>query len=216
MEPNVKAIIYNIGGRLWDYAFSRMTTGRGTPLIEQRIDQIQKVIDSLPPDSEGNREISPALMATEAPEPETPASTKSEDIATACVACALGHFSRSAGALNEAMRFKGEGMTSNEILDRIASVLEELNALERFDLTPEKLQRTPKWEREIAEEALLHSRQLRHRLEGIQSIEELEQAAAETAAFYKKMNREWYKGRFRNLGTEKAEAISQRVGAGEK
>ena len=211
MDPNVKAVIYNIGGRLWDYAFSRMTSGRGTPLVDQRIAQIQKVIDSLPADEQGSREISAAPVAAEAPEPETPAGSSREEIATACVPCALGHFSRSAGALNEAMRFKGEGMTSNEVLDRIASVLEEQNALERFDLTPEKLQRTPKWERQIAEEALQHSRQLRHRLEGIETIEELEQAAAETAGFYKKMNRDWYRGRFRNLGAEKAEAISQRV-----
>ena len=215
MDPNVKAVIYNIGGRLWDYAFSRMTSGRGTPLVDQRIAQIQKVIDSLPPDEQGSREASAAPVAAEAPEPETPAGSSREEIATACVPCALGHFSRSAGALNEAMRFKGEGMTSNEVLDRIASVLEEQNALERFDLTPEKLQRTPKWEREIAEEALQHSRQLRHRLEGIETIEELEQAAAETAGFYEKMNRDWYRGRFRNLGAEKAEAISQKVG-GEK
>jgi len=143
-------------------------------------------------------------------------SPEEQDIATACVPCALGHFSRSAGALNEAMRFKGEGITSNEILDRIASVLEEQNALERFDLTPEKLQRTPEWEREIAEEALQESRKLRHQLESITSIDELEQAAADTAGYYKKMNREWYRGRFRHLGKEKAEAIEKRISPEDK
>jgi len=143
------------------------------------------------------------------PEPPVP---QQEDIATACVPCALGHFSRSAGALNEAVRFKNEGITSNDVLDRIASVLEEQNTLERFDLTPEKLQRTPKWERKIAEEALQESRRLRHRLEGITGIEELEQAAADAAGYYKKMNRQWYRGRFRHLGGEKAEAISRRIG----
>jgi len=144
---------------------------------------------------------------------ENPQENGSKDaIATACVPCALGHFSQSAGALNEAMRFKKDGIGSNEVLDRIASVLEEQNALERFDLTPEKLQKTPGWEKQIAEEALQQSRQLRHRLEGIQSIEELEQAAADTARFYKKINRAWYKGRFRNLGQVKSEAIAKRIG----
>lgn len=161
----------------------------------------------------------PPSSGPEPPEkaPETeiatiPPSTEGQDIATACVPCALGHFSRSAGALNEAVRFKNEGMTSNEILDRLACVLEEQNTLERFDLTPEKLQRTPEWEREIAEEALQRSRQLRHKLEGIETVEQLEQAAAETATYYKKMNRQWYRGRFRHLGADKAEAISQRAG----
>ena len=56
--------------------------------------------------------------------------------------------------------------------------------------------KTPGWEKQIAEEALQQSRQLRHRLEGIESIEELEQLAADTARFYKKINRAWYKGRY--------------------
>jgi len=133
-------------------------------------------------------------------------------IATACVACAVGHFSTSSGELKEALRFKGEGMTSHEVLDRIAGALEEQNALEREDLTQEKIQNLPQWERAIAEEALTQSRQLRHRLETIQSIDELEQLAADTRTYYLKLSREWYRGRFSNLGTKKAETIAQRVG----
>ncbi|GAI49026.1 unnamed protein product, partial [marine sediment metagenome] len=90
-------------------------------------------------------------------EPETP---KQEAVATACVPCAVGHFSTSAGLLKEAVRFKGEGITSNEILDRIAMAIEEQNTLERVDLSPEQIQSAPPWERELAEEALLQSRRL--------------------------------------------------------
>ena len=135
-----------------------------------------------------------------------------EAVATACVACAVGHFSTSSGLLKEAVRFKGEGMASNEILDRIAAVLEEQNALERKDLSPEKIQRLPEWEKAIAEEALDQSRQLRHSLESIQSVDELEQAAVDTKKYYIKLNRQWYRGRFSHLGAKKAEAIAQRVG----
>ena len=135
-----------------------------------------------------------------------------EAVATACVACAVGHFSTSSGLLKEALRFKGEGMTSNEILDRIAAVLEEQNTLERVDLTPERLQKTPGWERAIAEEALTQSRQLRHKLESIQSIDEMEALAANTKLYYIKLFRQWNKGRFGYLGADKAEAIAQRVG----
>ena len=103
-------------------------------------------------------------------------------------------------------------MTSHEVLDRIAGALEEQNALEREDLTQEKIQNLPKWERPIAEEALTQSRQIRHRLETIQSIDELEQLAADTRTYYLKLSREWYRGRFSNLGTKKAETIAQRVG----
>lgn len=228
MDPNLKAMFFNIGGRFWDYALNRLTTGGGNP-VEKRIEQLDKVIQSLPadggeltetpssgpepPQNAPERQSPTSISSPTATAPITLSSRGEEEVATACVPCALGHFSRSAGALNEAVRFKNEGITSNEILDRIACVLEEQNTLERFDLTPEKLQRTPQWEREIAEEALQQSRKLRHRLEGIETVEQLGQAAAETATFYKKMNRQWYRGRFSHLGGEKAEAISQRVGS---
>lgn len=136
---------------------------------------------------------------------------KVEDISVACVACAIGHFSTSAGLLNEAMRFKKEGIASNEILDRIAKALEEQNALERVDLTPENIQTAKEWERPIAEKALEESRDLRHRLESIQNIEDLEQAAVDTEGYYRKLNREWYKGRFAHIGTEDKEKIKNRV-----
>ncbi len=136
-------------------------------------------------------------------EPETVATQ--EAVATACVPCALGHFSTTAGLLNEAVRFKHEGITSNEVLDRIAKTLEELNTLERVDLTPEKIRSAPDWERDIAEEALQQSRSLRHRLETIKTIKELEQAAADTGGYYRTLNRVWWKQRFAKTGKTEPE-----------
>ena len=134
-------------------------------------------------------------------------------VATACVPCALGHFSTSAGLLNEIARFKEEGVTSDEILDRIAKVQAEQNALERVDLTPENIQSLPPWEKELAEEALSQSRKLRHSLESFTNIEQLEQTAADTSSFYKVLNREWFKRRFAHLGPEKAQRIADEVGS---
>ncbi|MBA7533275.1 hypothetical protein ES705_25510 [subsurface metagenome] len=136
---------------------------------------------------------------------------RQEAVATACVPCAVGHFSTSAGLLKEAVRFKGEGITSNEILDRIAMALEEQNTLERVDLAPEKIQSSPQWERELGEEALTQSRSLRHRLENLSSIEQLGQAAADSERTYKKLFREWFKLNFARLGPEKAQIIADRV-----
>ena len=68
-------------------------------------------------------------------------------VATACVPCALGHFSTSSGLLNEIARFKKDGLTSHEVLDRVAACLAEQNALERVDLTPENIQALPSWEK---------------------------------------------------------------------
>jgi len=121
--------------------------------------------------------------------------SQAENIATACIPCCLGHFSTSSGLLNECVRFKDDGITSNEVLDRVAKVLAEQNALERVDLTPEMIAQSPEWEREMAERALKQSRSLRHKLENLQSMADIEQAAAETAAFYRKLNREWFQKR---------------------
>lgn len=134
-----------------------------------------------------------------------------QDIATACVPCAIGHFAGAAKLLNEAIRFRADGIESNQVLDDIAGAIGELNAMERVDLTPERLQVTPEWERTIADEALRESRKLRHRLEGLSTMEEIEKTAAGTESYYKKLNRQWYKARFRNLGAGKAEAIARRT-----
>ncbi|MBA7562902.1 hypothetical protein ES708_04555 [subsurface metagenome] len=185
----------------------------------QRVGKAGEDIRSIAEDMRGATTTAPQTAITAPPEQNpTPTITepgttpKKEAVATACVPCALGHFSTSAGLLNEAVRFKKEGITSNEILDRIAKVLEEQNALERVDLTPEKIRNTPDWERDLAEEALQQSRSLRHRLETLTTIEELEQAAADAEGYYRTLNREWYKRRFAHLGPEKAQRISEEVG----
>lgn len=154
----------------------------------------------------------PVQRATPTTPRESETAPQREDVAVACVPCALGHFSRSAGALEEAKRFQHEGITSNEILDRVADVIKEQNTLERYDLTPMKLQNSPEWERELAEEALEESRQLRHLLEGFTDMKQLEAAAARAATFYKRLNREWFRQRFAHLGPEKAQSIADKVG----
>jgi len=210
MDAGIMAILTNMGGRLINYGFSLFTAPRHNP-VETRIQHLDKLIQAIPngeiadiPDSQKQKFLPAAIPAN--------ISQEKSSIATACVACAVGHFSTSSGLLKETLRFKGEGITSQEILDRIAGALEEQNALEREDLTQEKIQRLPEWERPIAEEALTQSRQLRHRLETIESIEELEQLAADTRTYYLKLSRQWYRGRFGKLGAEKAEAIAERVG----
>lgn len=122
-------------------------------------------------------------------------------VASACVPCATGHFSTSATLLNEAVRFKKDGLTSPQVLDDIAAALGEQNALERIDLTPEKIRLLPDWEKEMANMALEKSRELRHRLEAVQSMEELENIAADTAEFYKLLNREWISKRLEDCPT---------------
>ena len=196
---------------------------RASGVIDKGLGFIDKVSDRL--DRLGITEESPPTTTTAPqaadkapPEQKTtnftqePETAPQQEIATACVPCAIGHYAGAARLLNEAMRFRDDGIESNQVIDDIAGAIGELNAMERVDLTPERLQKTPDWERAIADEALRESRKLRHRLEGIGSMEEIERAAADTESYYKKINRQWYKGRFGHLGDKKAEAIAQRVG----
>lgn len=125
----------------------------------------------------------------------------SEKVASACVPCAIGHFSTSARLLNEAVRFKKDGLSSPQVLDDIAAALGEQNALERIDLTPEKIRGLPDWEREMAQMALDRSRELRHKLESVKNMEELENLAADTEEFYKMLNRDWASKRLEECPT---------------
>jgi len=171
------------------------------PMPQFSIPDGLKVAETAPPkENMGNVSQGPARPS------------KIEDVSVACVACGVGHFAGAAKLLNEAVRFRDDGITSNQVLDDIAGAIGELNALERVDLTPEKLQNTSNWERPIADEALRESRKLRHRLESLGSMEEVEQTAADSEVFYKKLFRQWFKLRFSHLSPEKVESITERVG----
>ena len=122
-----------------------------------------------------------------------------EKIATACVGCAVGHFSACTGALNEAMRFKEGGM-SDEVVDRLNLCLDELNILERKDLTRTQIASLPEWEKTLAEKALKQSRDTRHKIEAVASIEDVDKITVETEKFRRELGREWFKGKLREHG----------------
>jgi len=114
-----------------------------------------------------------------------------ESVKSACLPCGIGHFSTSSALLNEAVRFKKDGLASPQVLDDIAQAIGEQNALERIDLTPAKIDLLPDWEKEMANVALEKSRELRHNLESIQNMNDLEEIAIDTEEFYKQLNRDW-------------------------
>jgi hypothetical protein len=127
----------------------------------------------------------------------------SEDIATGCIPCAIGHFGTCAGLLSEAMRFAHrEGLKSNEVIDRINKSLDELNTMERVDLDSEKIYDLPQDLKEIAVRALNASRSTRHALESITTVNELEKTTADVKTIRKDIGREWYNYRLANIPIE--------------
>ena len=95
--------------------------------------------------------------------------------------CSSDHFSTTSGMLNEALRFKKEGMGSWEIQRRMGIALDELNAMERGDLHADQIARLTGKEKQLADEAKDDSRDLRHKINVIHSLEDLENVAAEAA-----------------------------------
>jgi len=124
-----------------------------------------------------------------------------QGVKSACVVCAIGHFVTSSKFLNEAVRFKKDGLASPQVLDDIAEAIGEQNALERIDLTPAKIETLPEWEKEMAEGALEKSRELRHRLETVANMIDLQKIAVETEEYFRYLNREWASKRLENCPT---------------
>lgn len=114
-----------------------------------------------------------------------------EEVKVGCNPCALGHWGTEVTLLNEAVRFKKDGLSSPQVIDDIGYAIGELNALERIDLTPEKIEALQDWEKPLAELAVEKSRETRHKLETVSSMDELAEIAAESSRFYKQMNRDW-------------------------
>lgn len=135
----------------------------------------------------------------------------SEKVKSACVPCAIGHFTGSAKLLQEAVRFKKDGLSSPQVMDDIAEAIAEQNALERIDLTPAKIRDLPESEKEMANKALVKSRELRHKLETVENMDQLELYAAETEAFYKELNRGWLSKRLAKIEEKNKKSLSVEI-----
>jgi len=102
----------------------------------------------------------------------------------ACLACSKNHISTVSAALNEAMRFaRSDGVKHPEVIHRIGIALDELNIMERIDLASDKIYRLPEEDKEFANWILNQSRELRHLLDGVKTVEDLEYATAVASKF---------------------------------
>lgn len=100
---------------------------------------------------------------------------------TACLACSRDHFSTASSMLNEALRFKKEGMGSWEVQRRLGIALDEYNAMERGDLHADQIEMLSGQEKDIANDALDSSREIRHKITAIRSVKDLEDVSAQAA-----------------------------------
>jgi len=116
---------------------------------------------------------------------------------TACVPCAADHFSTCCGILSdEAVRMaRRKGIADSEVIKRILDCGSQLNAMEREDLSVEKIAGLPKWEKELAIYAQNKGAEIRHKLNSIESIEDLESIGIELKKARDKIGSEYIRGR---------------------
>jgi hypothetical protein len=135
-----------------------------------------------------------------------------KDIATGCVPCAIGHVGTCSGLLAEALRFgKQEGIGSPEVSERVNLCLDELNAMERVDLRPEKIVELSQWEKGLANKALTESRAMRHELEGLTSVDDLEKVAARTQSMRQEIGRDWFQQRLSKMPKEEKAKLAEKA-----
>ena len=107
---------------------------------------------------------------------------KEEDVSTSCMSCSRSHLSTVSGALNEALRFaRDEGMGSTQVQKRLMKAEDEINVMERFDLSAEAIQNSPEKEQELARAYLPRIRKLRQEIGQTASVEALEKTSAEAS-----------------------------------
>jgi len=119
---------------------------------------------------------------------------------TACIPCTNDHLSTCSGLLAEALRFaRKDGIQSIEVISRVGLCNDELNAMERVDLRPELTVSLLQWEKQLANDALNGSRDLRHNMADVASVEDLENVAAKAQTLRRHIGESWLKGRIASM-----------------
>ena len=141
-----------------------------------------------------------------------PLASQSVSEGTACIPCSLDHLSTCSGLLAEGLRFaRKDGVESPEVVSRIGLCRDELNAMERVDLRPELTVMLPQWQGKLANDALNGSRDLRHVMADIASVEHLENATAGAQRLRTHIGEGWIKGRIANMSLEEKAKVRERA-----
>jgi hypothetical protein len=102
----------------------------------------------------------------------------------ACLPCSRDHIATASASLKEAVRFARrpeKGVRCHEVMERIGVALEELNIMERIDLSPESISQLDGEEKKLAKWAANKSAELRHGISAIKTPDDLEKMAAEAS-----------------------------------
>jgi len=126
---------------------------------------------------------------------------------TACLPCSRHHVTTVGGALSEAVRFaRSDGLGHPEVLKRLAISEQELDIMERVDLTPSNILELSSRDGETARWIAGKGRDIRHLLDEMKTVEDLERATAQV----QDVNIE-YRARLANLSPQDTERLKALV-----
>lgn len=208
MNRQILAIIIQEGGRLIT-EFTKVRPRKHEGVSEERLLAMVE-----PAEVTTVTHVTPTEVKEVTKEPVNQATA----VPTGCIPCSLGHVGTCTGILNEARRFaQSDGMASSEVIDRVNICLDELNALEREDLRPQMLVQLDGWEKELANKVLVESRTIRHKLEGLKTLDELDEVAAHTQTTRLELGRSWFQKKLTTIPKEdKAKLVAKAVEKMEK
>lgn len=178
-------------------------------------EQIAKPIASLP------KQKAPKMPEQSMKPSEYSGTSQVTQAGKACIPCGSDHFSTVSGELSEAMRFaRVKGVSSiaelsesdrQEILTRVSHSEDELNVFEREDGAPEKVALLEGDEKELMDDMLIASRNLRHALSDITTVEELEGTAAQAQTMRRDIRTRLFKLHLGSVSPKQKEQIKERA-----
>lgn len=175
-------------------------------MIQEGTRFVAEIIRSRPHTRPGKADVPKAPTTKEATKVVTEQQTKQEG--TACIPCVNGHFSVCSGLISdEAIRMARRHGIGNEEISRINKCLDQLNAMEREDLAVDKLDKLPQWEKDLAIYAQAESAGIRHSLETLTSVDDLETVALKIKRTREKIGLTFFKEKLSRMPKEEQKQL---------
>jgi len=192
MDPNAIEGMFSL--LAWAVSMRKPSISVDMPTVADLEADVRGIYASEPRES--------TIGISEVPRSLPESSEKATAIATGCIPCSVNHLGTCSGLLNEAMRFaRSNGVQSEEVIDRVGMCMDEIAALIRVDLRPEMTVNLSSKDKELADEILVASRNIVHKLEGINNVADLEQIAAETQGLRRRIGKEWFQQRLSQMSS---------------
>lgn len=129
---------------------------------------------------------------------------------TACLPCVNGHFSVCSGLISdEAIRMARRHGIGDEEISRINKCLDQLNAMEREDLSIDKISELPQWEKDLALYAQSESAEIRHGLEHLESVDDLEHVALKIKKARMTVGQTYFKNKLAHMPKEEKTKLAE-------